>query len=151
MNKIILDIDGVILDFGKALNKYLWETQKKYISLDPYSWDFNGKVDINEIIEFFKSDNIKYIEPFDGIVDIILNLKRQDDIVFLTSIPDNAEENRKYNLKQLGLNYPIYISNNKLEFVKENNWSVYVVIDDKPETILDFIDAGIDCIAPVKE
>jgi len=151
--KIVFDVDGVILSFSKGLSNYLWKTKRKYISLDPMTWDYNGKIMYEDLVEFWKSPGFEKLTPFDGIVEYIKELSfcKKYDIVFLTDIPNYAVAKRRTNLTNLGLDFPIYITSDKVGYIKEHKWDVAIMVDDKVETSLDCVVNNIVIASPVKE
>ena len=152
MKKIVFDVDGVVLQFTKGLSDFLWKTQRRYICLDPHTWDFNGRASFQDLTDFWHSPDFERIPPYDDVLIYMLNeLPDNYEIAFLTDTPDYAMHERELNLRRLGLNYPIYYSSDKIKFIKDNNWDVVLMIDDKPETALQFVDkTNIPIASPVR-
>lgn len=65
--------------------------------------------------------------------------------VYLTSIPEQFTQHRIDNLKQNGFpDKPVVVEHNKLQYCIDNN--IDLIIDDKPETIRQFVAAGKEAI-----
>ena len=88
-----IDIDGVIVDIGKAMLPLLCEASARPLEYDDLcSWNLGEALDINEETmnniwtRFFDSDALRYAPPIDGAINGLSTLG-QHEIWLVTSRP----------------------------------------------------------------
>lgn len=108
--KVVLDVDGVILNFGKAYVKVAREILKKEIYPNMNEYELKHFLQINEsenkIVwdEFNNRNTWNCIEPFDGVVKSIKKMNEMPiDIFIVSSIDKMHTDSRLKNLNNIGL------------------------------------------------
>ncbi len=92
--KIGIDIDDTLLDFvGTFINFHneIYKTNLKKEDFKTYSFSHARggtiKQEINTVNQFYKTDFFKKMQPFEGVVEVIQKLKKNNDLFIVTSRP----------------------------------------------------------------
>lgn len=111
MKEIVLDCDGVILDYnktwGEILSQFIQkEVSPKKIAYHAYNvFDYHlSKAETEKFHELFHENGWLQMQALDGALEAIKILKKKNfDIHIVTSIPQEAHLFRKTNLENLGI------------------------------------------------
>jgi hypothetical protein len=155
---IVVDVDGVILNFSRPFSKWFNETRKLVGTNDaivenPTFWGFSEKIDptiMNAAVdEFMQTDpTLPLIE--ESVPMTLELLSKTYEIHLLTSCSEKWTDNRLRNLSHFKIKYDsiqFCASENKLKYAKLLN--PICVIEDKPSTILSMCRSDIHVIYPV--
>lgn len=143
LRRLVIDVDGVILQFAGTFADWSNSQDNKLPQLPPNlgKWGFgqSDKVtaDISkEIGRFMALDNILPLMDKD-IPELIKLLKETYEIWLVTALPEKYKKTREKNLKHHGIEYDniLYVDGSKLEIIEQI--APLAVIEDKPQTILD--------------
>lgn len=150
---IVCDVDGVLLDFSKGLSKY---AKSRYgMSLDPCpkTWGFGlPKADADSLCdEFVHSSDFGKLDPFPGVdvADFNRNIEL-GGLRIISAAPAYRIDARMENMERLGFKIPadllVHWPDKKTRIISEVKPKV--CIEDSPNNIAAFMDAGIIVLAP---
>lgn len=136
--KIACDVDGVLLNFSKGFQKFVWKEHGSYISHDPTSWSYDPTLNISAYMEQYVASgiftNLEFLEK--GINRRFNELAFSHTVDIVTSFWEHLSDERLENLSDF--NYEnIYFTEDKVKWFKdtrlEHNYEL--IIDDKPDII----------------
>jgi len=146
---VISDVDEVVVHFTRDLEIYLGT---RGLWLDTSSFAISGNIrgiadnvpfpteDVPQLIEDFFADRALHMEAIDGAVDALLDIAKVADVVMLTNLPHAAGENRRRNLKSLGLPFPVITNSGPkgpaIRALADATGHPTVFIDDSPSFIV---------------
>lgn len=138
--KVVIDTDGVIVDFAKSYVKYAEQLLNRKLNPNYNEYQLNLLLQLNDADANYVWDNFnktkqwKKILPFKDTENAIKNLNQYNlDIYVVTAIDKEHQKDREYNLNLLGL-YPkevicVGFNQSKKDIIKEINPKVF--IDDR--------------------
>ncbi len=110
MKKVVLDVDGVLLDFGKT---YIEVAQKLYENkLSPNLLKYNlhellqiSQEENNKVWDYFSQKNsFNNLSPYPGVIESIKKINEDNlEVYIVTAIDKCYESARLNNLKNIGL------------------------------------------------
>lgn len=146
--KLMSDVDGVLLDF---VSMFAYWISKNYpeIELEREKWHFGlEEKRAWELCEmFWETEWMAKLPFFPGVKDGINNLVDLFQIHIVTALPHRYEYQRKLNLSSINYDVIQVIGKDKEHHVIDVLRPT-VAIEDKPSTIQNFHDAGIDVYYP---
>lgn len=108
---IVLDVDGVILDFDKGFQKSMKNFLNRDIKiLKIEEFDMRPRLGLsNEEFKeglkyFYETKDFSKLEAYDGAINTIKNLEKDYNILYVTGIPEEQKNLRIENLQNLGVN-----------------------------------------------
>lgn len=149
---IIIDIDGVILNFSKSFSDW-WNncySSSYIISDNPHDWQFDHP-DKNAIYRgimiFYKAD-LDYPLIESEIPEYIQKLQEKYHIHLVTAFPEKYKESRIRNLSMYNIPYDeiTFANGHKIDLVKEIN--PIALIEDSPKNITSFVQNGYQVYVP---
>jgi hypothetical protein len=141
MKKIACDVDGVILNFSKNFQKFVWDKYGQYISLDPILWDYNKALPVAEYFGKFIEEgdhfNYEYVDSRITLIFKELYKEHKRVIDLVTAFPEHRKEDRQCNLINIlpYYNQLIISQGEKHLWLEERQDEYSILIDDKPITI----------------
>jgi FMN phosphatase YigB (HAD superfamily) len=145
---VICDVDEVVVHFTQAFEAYLAK-QGHYLDAASLALDGNiRRLDngvpaprqvVGKLVESFFVAHTRELKPIDGAVEALIEIGGQAQIVMLSNLPATSAEDRRANLRGLGLSYPLVVNSGpKGPAVKALAGRVEapaVFIDDSPHFI----------------
>lgn len=145
---LICDVDEVIVHFTSEFEDFLG---LKDLWLDPKSLAMAGNIykrdttenisleHTNSLIDTFFVERTRHMKPILGAIESVQNIGKGASVVFLTNLPHFAGDNRRANLADLGLDYPVITNSGPkgpaLHNLAARTKAPVVFIDDSPNFI----------------
>lgn len=113
---VICDVDEVVVHFTRDFERYLGE---RGLWLDAASLALHGNIrwldgghpaeddHVSGLIDSFFAGRTRHMQPIDGAIDSLLAIAASADVVMLTNLPHSAGDDRRANLGDLGLPFPV--------------------------------------------
>jgi len=113
---VICDVDEVVVHFTKGFERYLDEHG---LWLEAASLALHGNVRhvagnhpaddalVSRLIDNFFAERTRHMEAIDGAVSSLLTISGEADVVMLTNLPHEAGDDRRANLADHGLPFPV--------------------------------------------
>lgn len=149
---IVVDIDGVILNFTKPFSN--WWNRNNYdarkLPENPHDWQFDHpdlKLVLKGIEEFAKTH-----EPYDlmepKIPEYLTELKKKYIVHLVTAFPERHKEFRIANLALHKIPYDklTFADGHKIDLIKEIH--PVALVEDSPKNIMDFVEHGYPVYVP---
>ncbi len=113
---LICDVDEVIVHFVRDFEDFL-ATQRLHFNVSGFHLTGEtiktaegkpiGLDAIHEQLTRFFDERTRHMQPIDGAIDAMLHLSSRAEIIFLTNLPFEAGDQRRHNLKAMGLPFPV--------------------------------------------
>ncbi len=145
---LICDVDEVIVHFTRDFEDFL---SARGLSLDPKSLALAGNIfhtetqdvlpaeHVSALIDTFFIERTRNMRPILGAVESVLDLSASATIVFLTNLPHFAGDDRRANLAELGLDYPVITNSGPkgpaLHNLAARTSAPVIFVDDSPHFI----------------
>ncbi len=145
---LICDVDEVIVHFTRDFESYL---AAQDLWLEPKSLALAGNIfrngtqdaitveTVSALIDTFFAERTRNMQPIRGAVESVQNLSHLATIVFLTNLPHFAGDDRRANLSELGLDYPVITNSGPkgpaLHNLAARTKSPVIFVDDSPHFI----------------
>lgn len=142
---LICDVDDVILHFLREFEDFL---AVDGLWLDPASFALHGNVrrkagnerlanaEISRLIDRFFVERTRRMQPIEGAVEALLALGECAEVVLLTNLPHTSGEDRRANLKDHGINFPVVTNSGPkgpaILALRQDVRHPVVFIDDSP-------------------
>lgn len=142
---VICDVDDVVVHFLREFEDFL---ESEGLWLDPASFALHGNVrskaaghaiedgDISRLIDRFFVERTRHMQPLDGAIEALLHLGNSAEIVLLTNLPHASGDDRRANLRDHGLHYPVVTNSGPkgpaIVAIKQAVRHPVVFIDDSP-------------------
>ncbi len=145
---VICDVDEVIVHFTRDFEDFL---SARGLWLDPKSLALAGNVyhtqtkaitpaeQVITLIDTFFIERTRNMRPILGAVESVLNLSEIATIVFLTNLPHFAGDDRRANLAEMGLDYPVITNSGPkgpaVHNLADRTNAPVIFVDDSPHFI----------------
>jgi hypothetical protein len=146
---VICDVDEVIVHFTRDFETFIGHED---LWLDTASFALNGNIKcrrtgqpaedgrVADLITRFFDERTRHMEPIDGAVDALLHIGEAADVVLLTNLPHTAGEQRRQNLADHGLPFPVVTNSGPKgpaigDLLRRAGRRDAVFIDDSPHFI----------------
>ncbi len=142
---VICDVDEVVVHFTRDFERYL---ASRGLWLDAASLALHGNIRwhegghpaedtlVSDLIDSFFADRTRHMEPIDGAIDSLLTIAAAADVVMLTNLPHSAGDDRRANLQDLGLPFPVITNSGPkgpaIKHLAAQMEGPVVFIDDSP-------------------
>lgn len=110
MKKVVLDVDGVLLDFGKTYIEVAQDIYKGKLNPDHSHYDLHDLLQIekheNDLVwdEFSRRNSFANLTPYPGVIESIKKINEDKiDVYIVTAIDACYESARLENLAKIGL------------------------------------------------
>lgn len=142
--KIILDVDGVLLNFIERFTEVVQETVKRELIINEVEYNLTKRFGITEKEEelvwqnFAKTGSWEKLEPLHGVIEAVNKINALNyDVYIVTAIEGLFVEQRRANLENIGLN-PVEIycagyNKSKKDFFELINPDI--IVDDRLENL----------------
>jgi FMN phosphatase YigB (HAD superfamily) len=116
---VICDVDEVVVHFTRALEAYLAERDHY---LDAASLALDGNIRrrkdgvpaprhiVSDLIEGFFTAHTRELEPIEGAIEALVEIGRRAEVVMLSNLPPGSADDRRANLRGLGIDYPLIVN-----------------------------------------
>lgn len=145
---LICDVDEVVVHFTRDFEAYL---EARGLWLDTSSFALNGNVrrsdndvaiearEVMGLIDRFFVDRTRHLEPIDGAVAALQEIGETADVVLLTNVPHSSGADRRENLRQHGLPFPVVTNSGPkgpaIRQLAHRARTATVFVDDSPSFI----------------
>lgn len=145
---LICDVDEVVVHFTRDFELYL---DARGLWLDTSSFALNGNVrhretnaaiearEVTGLIDRFFVDRTRHLEPIEGAVAALQEIGEAADVVLLTNVPHTSGADRRENMRQHGLPFPVVTNSGPkgpaIRQLAERARTVTVFVDDSPSFI----------------
>ena len=147
--KICSDVDGVILDYIRGFLEF---TQKEKISFtyNPKLWGVIRNLPNNFEVRdrFHAGDSLRNLQYFDGSLEILNLLASSHELHLVTALEPELTQKRAENLKCVNYTTMQCVGHLRKEQIIVEEIQPDVMIEDRPELIKSFFDAGLYVIYP---
>jgi hypothetical protein len=142
---LICDVDEVIVHFTTDFEDFLGVQD---MWLEPRSLSLAGNIfrrgsgemvpqdHINTLIDTFFAERTRNMKPILGAIESVKNIGNDATVVFLTNLPHFAGDDRRANLADLGLDYPVITNSGPkgpaLHNLAARTKAPVVFVDDSP-------------------
>lgn len=142
--KIILDVDGVLLNFIEKFSEVVQETVQRPLVINEFEYNLSKRFGISEEEEilvwqrFADAGCWEKLNPLQGVIEAVQKINALDyDVYIVTAIDGLFVEQRRTNLEKIGLN-PVEIycagyNKSKLDFF--NIIQPDIIVDDRLENL----------------
>ncbi len=145
---MICDVDEVVVHFLRDFETFAAE-QGYRLDASSHNWGANlttiekgapiSKVDSGNLIDLFFSIRTKHMEAIEGAVPALLEIGRHADVVLLTNLPHWAGEDRRHNMVQHGLPFPVVTNSGPkgpaIRQLSASRSKPVVFVDDSPHFV----------------
>jgi hypothetical protein len=141
----ICDVDEVIVHFTRDFENFLAE---QGLLLEPSSLALAGNIykkgtdqaiadeHVSSLIDTFFAERTRNMKPILGAIEAVHHIGENATVVFLTNLPHFAGDDRRANLAEMGLNYPVITNSGPkgpaLHNLAARTKSPVVFVDDSP-------------------
>jgi hypothetical protein len=142
--KIILDVDGVLLNFIERFTEVVLDTVKRELTINDVEYNLTKRFGISEQEEqlvwqrFADSGSWEKLEPLAGVIESVKKINALDyDVYIVTAIEGLFVEQRRANLEKIGLN-PIEIYCAGYNKSKQDYFELInpdIIVDDRLENL----------------
>ncbi|MEI2806722.1 MAG: hypothetical protein V9G18_12505 [Albidovulum sp.] len=144
---VICDVDEVVVHFTRDFEAYL---DARGLWLDTSSFALNGNIRQRQrcgdrgprgdgLIDRFFVDRTRHLEPIDGAVAALQDIGETADVVLLTNLPHSSGDDRRENLRQHGLPFPVVTNSGPkgpaIRQLAHRARTATVFVDDSPSFI----------------
>ncbi len=145
---LICDVDEVIVHFTSEFEEFL---ALHDLWLDPRSLALAGNIfkcsnsesvspeHTNSLVDAFFAERTRNMKPILGAIASVQNIGRDANVVFLTNLPHFAGDDRRANLAELGLHYPVITNSGPkgpaLHNLAARTKAPVIFVDDSPHFI----------------
>ena len=145
---VICDVDEVVVHFTRDLEDYL---AQRDMWLQPTSLALSGNIrrrsdhgsvaeaDVMMLIDDFFATRTRFMKPIAGAVEALEELSKHASIVMLTNLPHFAGDDRRANLAELGVGYPVVTNSGPkgpaLHHIAALSNATTIFVDDSPSFI----------------
>jgi FMN phosphatase YigB (HAD superfamily) len=142
---VICDVDEVVVHFTRDFERYL---NDRGLWLDAASLALHGNIRwrdgghpaedtlVSGLIDSFFADRTRHMEPIDGAIESLLTIATGADVVMLTNLPHTSGDDRRANLGELGLPFPVITNSGPkgpaIKHLAAQMAGPVVFIDDSP-------------------
>lgn len=147
--KLMSDVDGVLVEFSRPFAEWI-QRENPDLEIDLDQWGFGlpkEQVD-GFIVGFWSSGELRSLPFFPDALEGINSLKSLFEIHLVTALAPEYEPYRVENLKDVKYDSLTVAGWGKRDYVIDVVKPV-VALEDKPELIKEFSDAGIDVFYPL--
>lgn len=142
--KIILDVDGVLLNFIDKFTEVVQETVQRELKINEFEYNLTKRFSITEQEEalvwkrFADTGCWEKLEPLQGVIDAVKKINSLDyDIYIVTAIEGLFVDQRRANLEAIGLN-PVEIYCAGYNKSKRDYFDIInpdIIVDDRLENL----------------
>jgi len=147
--KICSDVDGVILDY---LQGFIDFTRREKISFshDPEIWGVIRNFPNNEEVRdhFLRGDDLRKLNYFDDSLQILNKLATHHELHIVTALEPKHSQKRIDNLIELNYDSLQCVGDYNKEKIIVDDIQPDVMLEDRPELIEAFFNAGIRVLYP---
>tara|TARA_B100001142_G_scaffold153553_1_gene154023 strand:- start:2176 stop:2730 length:555 start_codon:yes stop_codon:yes gene_type:complete len=147
--KICSDVDGVILDYIQGFIDF---TKRKKISYshDPELYGVIRNFPNNEEIrdQFHSGDDLRLLNYFDDSLKILNTLATEHELHIVTALEPEQAQKRTFNLRELNYTSLKCVGDDYKEKTIVEEIQPDVMLEDRPELIESFYNAGIRVLYP---
>jgi hypothetical protein len=145
---LICDVDEVIVHFTRDFEDYL---ALQNLWLEPKSLALAGNIfrhgddeaiatsHVSDLVDTFFAERTRNMQPIAGAVEAVRSLANAANVVFLTNLPHFAGDDRRANLADLGLHFPVITNSGPkgpaLHNLAARTTSPVIFVDDSPHFI----------------
>lgn len=146
---VICDVDEVIVHFTRDFEDYI---AQENLWLDTASFALNGNIRcrdtghpaedhrVADLITRFFDERTRHMQPIEGAIDSLLHIGGIADVVLLTNLPHSAGFDRRANLEDHGLPFPVVTNSGPKgpaisDLLRRSGRKEAVFIDDSPHFI----------------
>jgi FMN phosphatase YigB (HAD superfamily) len=145
---VICDVDEVVVHFTRAFEVFL-AGRDHY--LEPASLALDGNIrrlddrtpapreTVGALVQAFFDAHTRNLEPIEGAIDALIEIGRRAEVVMLSNLPAESAEDRRVNLRNLGLSYPLVVNTGAkgpaVKALAERIDAPTIFIDDSPNFI----------------
>jgi FMN phosphatase YigB (HAD superfamily) len=142
---LICDVDEVIVHFTSDLENYI---AAHGLWLQPSSLALAGNIrrtsdnlaisteHVSDLIDDFFAKRTRHMQPIVGAVEALQHISRQASIVLLTNLPHFAGDDRRANLSDLGISFPVITNSGPkgpaINELASRTQSTVAFVDDSP-------------------
>ncbi len=146
---ICSDVDGVILNYKQGFIDFTKQEQIEY-RYDPETYGVvTGHPRARQLRKrFHAGDSLKQLEYYDGALEVLNRLAEQSELHLVTALDPDCGEMRAQNLSALNYTSLQCVGDALKQQVIIDDIQPDVMIEDRPELIQAFHDAGIQVFYP---
>ena len=147
--KICSDVDGVILDYIRGFIEFT-QIEKIPFTYNPKLWGVIRNLPDNFEVRdrFHAGDSLRNLKYFDGSLEILNLLASSHELHLVTALEPELAQKRAENLKCVNYTTMRCVGHLRKEQIIVEEIKPDVMIEDRPELIKSFFDAGLCVIYP---